>query len=233
LSMAEQIEAVRVPEDQEIIFSHRLRPTSAPPKTPTDNESLFDREGWSKFQEKSRELADESQYVVAVDIADFYSRVYHHRLENQLKYLEPGGGRTRHIMQMLGAFSGNVSCGLPIGGPAARILSELLLSPTDRLIQTQLSHVRFVRYADDFVSSRPVSRKPTALWDIYLKSCNETKACPSSGTRRESLRRRSLFQPYALKIRDLAVQLSFLACTCITTLLANGRAGLRAPAGPA
>ena len=160
LSMAEQIEAARIPESQEIIFSHRLRvpaPTATKSATSTEsatspaaNESLFDREGWSKFQEKSRELASESEFVVAVDIADFYSRIYHHRLENQLKYLEPSGGRARHIMQMIGAFSGNVSYGLPVGGPAARILSELLLSQTDRLIQTQLSHIRFVRYADDF-----------------------------------------------------------------------------------
>lgn len=155
LSLGEEIESQRVPEEQGVVYSHRFRPGEDDEATDAD-QSLFDREGWSKFQERSREMAHEAKFVVAVDIADFYGRIYHHRLENQLRYVDTTGERTRQIMRILGAFSNGVSYGLPVGGPAARLLSEVLLNAVDQLMLSQLSDIRFLRYADDyrfFVSS--------------------------------------------------------------------------------
>jgi len=150
LSMAGNIEAVRIPEVEEVVFSHRYRETD-PSDAAGTSTSLFDREGWSKFQEKSRSLAEDSTYVVTLDIADFYGRIYHHRLENQLRYVLPSGDqRVKNVMDMLMSFGGGVSYGLPVGGPAARILSELVLNSVDRLVRSQFANVRFVRYADDF-----------------------------------------------------------------------------------
>jgi hypothetical protein len=149
LSLAGQIEERRVSESEGIVFSHRYRPVEDSQAGDAD-QSLFDREGWSKFQETSRELASAVEYVVAVDVADFYGRIYHHRLENQLRYIDTGGGLTQQIMHILGAFSNGVSYGLPVGGPAARILSEVLLDAVDQLILSQLQGIRFIRYADDY-----------------------------------------------------------------------------------
>ncbi len=145
VDLAPQIEAARIPEDDEVVFSYRYR-------TGTDDSSLFDREGWSKFGERSRQLATEHEYVVVLDIADFYGRIYHHRLENELHYVEPDSAhaKSKQIMRLLGTFSDRVSYGLPVGGPAARILSELLLSPTDHLLAGQQPRFRFTRYADDY-----------------------------------------------------------------------------------
>ena len=51
-------------------------------------------------------------------------------------------------MELLKRFSRGVSYGLPVGGPAARLLSELLLNRVDRLLSS--AGLTFCRYADDY-----------------------------------------------------------------------------------
>jgi hypothetical protein len=51
-------------------------------------------------------------------------------------------------MKYLGYLTGTKSSGLPIGGPASRILAELALVNTDQLLNDR--GIRFVRYADDY-----------------------------------------------------------------------------------
>jgi len=52
------------------------------------------------------------------------------------------------IMKLLSAFSKTLSYGLPIGGPASRILAELALVSVDEHLY--LRRVKFTRYADDY-----------------------------------------------------------------------------------
>ncbi len=142
LSLAEQIERTRISEADEKVFSYRYRPSPA--------DGLFSQESWKQFQEKTRSLAEDGGFVVAADISDFYSRIYHHRLENALRDLDSAGGITRQIMKILGKLSNNTSYGLPVGGPAARILSELVLNRVDKLLLTERATNNFCRYADDY-----------------------------------------------------------------------------------
>ncbi|MGL5823816.1 MAG: RNA-directed DNA polymerase [Nocardioides sp.] len=142
LSLAAGIEAKRIPVDQEVVFSHRF--------DPNDSGHLFDRSGWKKFQERSVHLAERYNYVVSVDIADFYGRVYHHRIENELKYIDKGGQVAGEIMSLLSEFSKGVSYGLPVGGPAARMLSELILNAVDQLLLVHDPAFAYIRYADDY-----------------------------------------------------------------------------------
>ena len=95
-----------------------------------------------------RALAEESSYVVVTDIADFYARIYHHRLENALLAVPRQGGAAKRIIKVLGAISDGKSYGLPVGGPAARLLAELLLDKTDRALLA--ARIRFARFADDY-----------------------------------------------------------------------------------
>src|SRR6185437_3755773 len=104
--------------------------------------------GWRSFQAQSIEQAKKHPWVLVCDVADFYSRIYHHRLENALVQLGVGGGIHQRIMTLLQKFSNNASYGLPVGGPAARILSELVLNRTDRLLASDGLH--FCRFADDY-----------------------------------------------------------------------------------
>jgi len=140
ISVADAIEAARIAPQRQTIFSYRYSHDSV-------TSQIFQIGSWELFLQRCSELSKQHGYVLACDISDFYSRIYHHRLENALRNLGPGDTPSR-IMTLLQRFSNNTSYGLPIGGPAARLLSELLLNRTDHLLQTK--GLIFCRYSDDY-----------------------------------------------------------------------------------
>jgi Reverse transcriptase (RNA-dependent DNA polymerase) len=142
LSISEAIEAARLPASDNCVFSYRY-------KWDENSGDLFDeRYNWRGFMESSLALAKKHKFVVACDISEFYPRLGHHRLENALLQLSLTGDAPSRIMAFLSNFSNTNSFGLPIGGPAARILSELVLNQIDRLLRTE--GICFCRFADDF-----------------------------------------------------------------------------------
>jgi hypothetical protein len=142
IRMANHIESVRLPEDAQTVFSYRFQ-------LQEDGGKLFKDLTWRDYKAKCIELSREYPVVVVTDIADFYPRIYHHRIENALSRLPNSEEMRRRIMKLLSAFSMiNVSYGLPIGGPASRILAELALAGVDRHLRTR--KITFCRYADDF-----------------------------------------------------------------------------------
>jgi hypothetical protein len=142
LSIATDIENSRIPKHENVVFSYRYNPHDA-------DGTLFDKEfNWRSFMERSIVLAKQNSFVVSCDISEFYSRLNHHRLENALKQLDLKGDQIFKIKALLSNFSGTYSFGIPIGGPAARILSELLLGQIDKLLR--LEGIQFCRFADDY-----------------------------------------------------------------------------------
>ena len=142
LSIAQDIEDARLPVNENKIFSYRFNPDQ-------ETASLFNRDvGWVQFIERSADLAGQYSHVVVCDIAEFYPRLGHHRLEPALQQLNTGNDIPSRIMEFLKQFSGTRSFGLPIGGPAARLLSELVLNQVDRLLTGH--NIEFVRFADDY-----------------------------------------------------------------------------------
>lgn len=142
ISIADEIEAARLPVDANSIFSYRY-------KWDEESSDLFDdRYNWRGFMECSLAHAKRHRFVVACDISEFYPRLGHHRLENALLQLSLKGDAHSRIMAFLANFSNTNSFGLPIGGPAARLLSELVLNQIDRLLRTE--GITFCRFADDF-----------------------------------------------------------------------------------
>lgn len=137
------IEASRIPTDANQVFSYRFSPD-------TEEHTLFDRHiGWRSFQERAVELAGSNRFVLSTDISDFYPRVYHHRIKNALDRVSSNKDACKRIDVILSDLSvGGVSYGLPVGGNAARILAEALLSRTDRLLRD--SGVQFLRFVDDY-----------------------------------------------------------------------------------
>ncbi len=142
LRISPELEAARVAPGRGTVFSYRLQ-------VDDERASLFQDGLWRAFAERSVDLAEEHEWVVQCDIADFYSRIYHHRLQNALQLL-PGdvGDVPARIEKLLRNFSGGPSYGLPVGGPAARLLAELALNRTDKLLMARGVH--FCRYADDY-----------------------------------------------------------------------------------
>lgn len=141
LSIGDEIERTRLAIEKRVVFSYRLTPD-------TDRASLFADGAWGEFTKRSAELAETHTHVVVCDIADFYSRIYHHRIKNALQLAAPGSGIPGQIDELLSQFSGGTSFGLPVGGPAARLLAELALARVDALLEAR--GISFTRYADDY-----------------------------------------------------------------------------------
>lgn len=140
IDVGKEIESRRMPSN--IVFSYRYRPDST-------TGTLFDRDiGWPQFQEAIRDAALNCEFVLRCDISDFYPRIYHHRLENALSAISKPEIASR-IMSLVKAIAAGPSYGLPVGGPAARLLSELLLNRVDRLLAG--FQIRFRRFVDDYV----------------------------------------------------------------------------------
>lgn len=148
ISMADEIENARPPISEQRIFSYRYGWDDS-------RDSLFQDLTWIDYRRQAVRLSRSKQFVIVTDIADHYARINHHRLENSLKR-NCGRGRVRNLMRLLQRFSNRRSYGLPVGGPASRMLAELSLVDVDRGVGN--AGVSFVRYADDytmFADSKP------------------------------------------------------------------------------
>ena len=142
LSVAEKIEDARVPSEN--VFSYRLD---------RDNYKLgdlFRRDvSWLDFYRASRSTNEQNEgFVLVCDIADCYGRIGHHKLDNALRLIDADDATRKQLRRYLTHLSGDRSSGLPVGGPASRILAELALNNVDTLMLD--AGYNFVRYADDY-----------------------------------------------------------------------------------
>lgn len=156
IAIADNIEVARL--SREYVYSYRFLPDIA-------SSSLFDASlSWRTFQQDSFDLcksAEDVKYVVSCDIADFYHRIYHRPLEYALDRVDPIGAVASKVKKLLHGFADGTLYGLPVGGPASRILAELALDCVDQTLVT--NRVRFKRYVDDFL--------------IFCESENDAHAC--------------------------------------------------------
>jgi hypothetical protein len=142
IRLADEIESIRLPEEAQAVYSYRF-------VWQEETGKLFKDSTWRDYKNRCMTLSAEHPVVVVTDIADFYPRIYHHRIDVALSRLPSVGDIPSRIMKMLSVFSRiHVSYGLPIGGPASRILAELALAGVDQHLRTR--QIVFCRYADDF-----------------------------------------------------------------------------------
>ena len=173
--LANQIEDKRIPTDDRVVFSYRYQWSE-------DEHKLFGDSTWNDYRKRCVELSRETEFVVFTDIADFYPRIYHHRLANELDRLPAPGGFPARIMKLLQAFSKNVSYGLPVGGPASRLLSELAVNAVDQHLRTK--RISFCRYADDYaLFCRTRAEAYTTLVLLSKKLFNEGLMLQKNKTR--------------------------------------------------
>lgn len=141
LSLAEPIEKVRISIPENSVFSYRYEWNSK-------KSSLFKDISWNDYRLESLKKSKTDNFIVQTDISDFYGRINHHKLQNELDRLAKNTGIPYRIMKLLGVFSGGSSYGLPVGGPASRILAELTLNHSDKHLTSR--DIKFCRYADDY-----------------------------------------------------------------------------------
>lgn len=142
LIIAEEIEKVRIPVADEIVHSYRY-------KWDENEKTIFNRiVGWKSFVDKAVAKAADYDFVVSCDISEFYLRINHHRLEDAIRHLPGGDVAAERLQPFLSNFTRTYSLGLPIGGPASRLLSELVLNHIDSLLLNE--QVDFIRFVDDY-----------------------------------------------------------------------------------
>jgi Reverse transcriptase (RNA-dependent DNA polymerase) len=143
VEVGDQIEQARIPVRQRICFSYRFN---------LDNTDFlcFDRKiGYAEFQQRNERLTKKHNYVVVADIADFYPRIYFHRLENALgQAITSLPTHTRAITQLIKGWNQNVSYGIPIGNSPSRLLAEIVIDDVDRTLFAE--NMVFTRYVDDY-----------------------------------------------------------------------------------
>jgi hypothetical protein len=122
-------------------FSYRFDP-----KTDGDLFSTDHRyRNWLRYQQGQILFDADVTEVVSTDIADFYGRIYHHRLENCLNDYAGRSAVTNYIVTCLRDWRSRQSFGIPVGGNAARILAEALLVDVDNALSSHgWDHTRYV-----------------------------------------------------------------------------------------
>lgn len=113
-----------------------------------ESDSLFKKEyNWRSFMIKSYEHAKKNEFVITTDISEFYRRIYHHRIENSLGRIAKGNIPNK-VDKILNIYSGGTSYGMPIGGPASRMIAESVLNQIDHLLIAR--NIEFCRFVDDY-----------------------------------------------------------------------------------
>jgi hypothetical protein len=142
----DDLEAERVPTRKKVVFAYRAD---------SRRDRLYGTKGgFQAFLDRARTKARHAntKLVAVADIADFYPRIYQHRLENVIK-ASARSARVEEVARVLVAklipnLLGKNSYGIPIGPFASRILGEAVLIDVDASLLSD--GVEFVRWVDDY-----------------------------------------------------------------------------------
>ena len=145
--LRDDIAAARMPLHAQRVFSFRSEKASPDMLYAT-------KPGYREFRDRQRKKARtrSTKFIGVTDIADFYSRIYQHRLKNALEASTSDQAKTdaiRVLEKLLIQFSGGPSYGIPVGPAASRPLAEAILVDVDSALKAR--GIDFVRFVDDFV----------------------------------------------------------------------------------
>ncbi|MBK7419079.1 MAG: RNA-directed DNA polymerase [Nitrospira sp.] len=144
--LRDHIAASRLPIKSHKVFSFRSEKASG--------DMLYtSKPGYREFRDRQRRKIQVAsiKFVGVADIADFYPRIYQHRLKNALEAATSNSQRDviRVLEKLLLRFSGGPSYGIPVGPAASRLLGEAVLIDVDSALRA--AGVDFLRFVDDFV----------------------------------------------------------------------------------
>jgi hypothetical protein len=147
LIIKNDIEAARISRKSQRSFSYRVN-TSSPDR-------LYNTKGaYESYLQQLDKKAKKpnTKFVCMADIADFYPRIYQHRLENIIESTAstPRGVDVARVLvkKLISKLSDGNSYGIPVGPYASRILGEAILIDVDS--QMHSKSIDFVRWVDDY-----------------------------------------------------------------------------------
>lgn len=140
------IESARINSKHQRVFSYR---------SDVNNPSIIYKSGsFSAYRAQLTAKADGTQirFAAVADIADFYPRIYQHRLENVIETVAKTQ-RARDVARVLvkkliSNLMGRNSYGIPVGPYASRLLAEAILIDVDATLKS--AKANFVRWVDDY-----------------------------------------------------------------------------------
>ncbi len=147
LIVKNDIEAARLSKSRKRIFSYR--------SDPRVSDQLYQVHGaFRSYREQLVSKANQlrTNCIAIADIADFYPRVYQHRLENILQTVATST-RSESVSRvlvgkMMSYLAGGNSYGIPVGPFASRLLGEAVLIDVDAALLSE--GINFVRWVDDY-----------------------------------------------------------------------------------
>jgi len=142
--IGENLELVRIPSIDNIVHSYRFAPTP-------DGHMFSDQYTYQNFQKASQAMCEkhDSSHIVIADIADFFPRLYTHRIDNALdSALGIGHMHAKALKALIAHWAGSYSYGIPVGSAASRLIAEVTISDIDEILLSE--DAKYVRYSDDF-----------------------------------------------------------------------------------
>jgi len=139
-----KLESSRISTDQKIVHSYRFKPDPS-------GRMYSDEYNYRTFQQTSHDICKQINptHVVIADIADFFPRIYTHRIDNTLDaILGIGHMHAKAIKELISHWAGTYSYGIPVGSAASRLIAEVTISDIDQLLLSE--GIIFTRYSDDF-----------------------------------------------------------------------------------
>lgn len=130
LLVKDELELSRIPQGRKITYSYRA-------EVGIKTRLYSSTSSFSAFQDRLKHKAGRvnTKYVAIADIADFYPRIYQHRLENVIES-SAQSQRSKDVARVLvrkliSHLSGKNSYGIPVGPYASRTLAEAVLIDVD------------------------------------------------------------------------------------------------------
>ena len=144
IEIGDDLEKLKIPSDELGPFAYRFDVNS--------NESLFSQDhsykDWLEHQKEIIQRDNTITSIIFTDIADFYSRIYLHRIESILDVATPKKGVKKFIEKVIKSIRSKQSHGIPIGCSASRIIAEAVLADSDSALRDE--GVDFTRFVDDY-----------------------------------------------------------------------------------
>ena len=143
LLIKDELEVARIPRSKRMAFSYRT-------ETGVMNRLYSRANSYVLFQNQLQQKSHRKsvRYVAVADIADFYPRIYQHRLKNIIKscVLDERGRDIARVLvdKLICRLSDGNSYGIPTGPYASRILAEaVLIDVNSYLLSEKLDFVRW------------------------------------------------------------------------------------------
>lgn len=144
LTVAAEVECMRINKSKQRVFSYRFNPQ--------DNGRLFDNQyNYSAFRDEivKKSEMNKNKVMVECDFANFYDRLNIHRVESILLSSNSiDEDIVRLINEVLLFWANRDSYGLPVGSNASRILAEASLIEVDNYLISK--KIDFCRFVDDY-----------------------------------------------------------------------------------